>query len=114
MRCCNVLVNGIQAGVLTEYDNPRKYTFKYKEDYRQNNGQPVCLAMPVTVQTYISEYLFPFFSNLLSEGENRTLQASLLHIDRDDDFGILLATAQYDTVGNVTVKPIDVKHNEAD
>lgn len=45
---------------------------------------------------------------MLSEGENRTLQSSLLHIDRNDDFGILLATGQYDTVGNVTVKPIEI------
>ncbi len=30
----------------------------------------------------------------------------LLHIDENDDFGILLATAQYDTIGAVTVKPI--------
>ena len=30
----------------------------------------------------------------------------LLHIDESDDFGILLATAQEDTIGAVTVKPI--------
>jgi serine/threonine-protein kinase HipA len=31
----------------------------------------------------------------------------LLHIDENDDFGILLATAQLDTIGAVTIKPID-------
>jgi len=44
---------------------------------------------------------------MLSEGENRQIQSQLLHIDAEDDFGILLATAQYDTIGAVTVKPIE-------
>lgn len=114
MRCCYVLINGIQAGILTEHNKPRRYTFEYNESYRVKNTHPVCLAMPVSEQTYVSEHLFPFFSNLLSEGENRSLQASLFHLDRDDDFGILLASAQHDTVGNVTVKPINTEHHESD
>ena len=44
---------------------------------------------------------------MLSEGENRQTQSRLLHIDSDDDFGILLATAQNDTIGAITVKPIE-------
>ena len=44
---------------------------------------------------------------MLSEGENRRIQSRLLHIDSSDDFGILLATAQNDTVGAITVKPIE-------
>ena len=49
--------------------------------------------------------LFYFF-NMLSEGANRQLQSTLLHIDENDDFGILLATAQHDTIGAVTIKPV--------
>jgi len=52
--------------------------------------------------------LFSFFFNMLSEGENRQIQSQLLHIDVEDDFGILLATAQTDTIGAVTVKPIAI------
>lgn len=37
--------------------------------------------------------LVPYFFNMLSEGANRQLQSTLLHIDENDDFGILLATA---------------------
>jgi serine/threonine-protein kinase HipA len=33
-------------------------------------------------------------------------QSRLLRIDEKDHFGILLATAQYDTVGAITVKPV--------
>ena len=36
---------------------------------------------------------------------NRQVQSMLLHIDENDDFGIMLATAQHDTIGAVTVKP---------
>ena len=43
---------------------------------------------------------------MLSEGENRQIQSRLLRIDPEDDFGILLATAQFDTAGAVTVKPL--------
>lgn len=43
---------------------------------------------------------------MLSEGENRKIQAQLLHISPDDDFGILLVTAHTDTIGAVTVKPV--------
>jgi serine/threonine-protein kinase HipA len=43
---------------------------------------------------------------MLSEGANRQVQSMLLHIDENDDFGIMLATAQCDTIGAVTIKPI--------
>jgi serine/threonine-protein kinase HipA len=62
--------------------------------------------MPIQNEEYRSDYLFPFFFNMLSEGANRKMQSQLLHIDENDDFGILLATAQTDTIGAVTIKPI--------
>ena len=71
----------------------------------------MCLSMPVREEPYLSEHLFPYFFNMLSEGENRQLQSRMLHIDEDDDFGILLATAQIDTLGAVTIKPVE---NEED
>lgn len=103
MRQCKVLVNDKEAGVLQETDD-RQYHFTYLEDY---HGNPVCLAMPVRLETYQSDYLFPYFFNMLSEGANRQTQSMVLHIDENDDFGILLATAQNDTIGAVTVKPIE-------
>ena len=102
MRQGKVFVNGTEAGILQEDDSGR-FTFSYNDDYR---GRPVCLAMPVRNEAYESDYLFPFFFNMLSEGANRRLQSQLLHIDEYDDFGILLATAQTDTIGAVTIKPI--------
>lgn len=57
-------------------------------------------------ETDNKDYLFTYFFNMLSEGANRQVQSTLLHIDEKDDFGIMLATAQYDTIGAVTVKPL--------
>lgn len=103
MRQCKVLVNDIEAGILQETDE-RKYIFTYHEGY---SGNPVCIAMPIRKQPYHSDDLFPYFFNMLSEGENRMIQSRLLHIDENDDFGIMLATAQHDTIGAVTIKPIN-------
>lgn len=107
MRKCYVYINNVEAGTLIETDSPRTYLFSYNKDYIQKGLPPVCLSMPTDKSEYRSRVLFPYFYNLLSEGENRVIQASMHHIDKDDDFGILLATAQYDTVGAVTVKPIN-------
>lgn len=107
MRKCKVFVNGIEAGILTENDKNGEYCFKYNNVYLDRKLPEVSLTMPLREEAYRSQVLFPFFFNLLSEGENRTIQSSLLHIDKDDDFGILLATARYDTVGAVTIEPIN-------
>ena len=102
MRECKVYVHDAEAGLLQETDD-REYVFTYHDDYQ---GDPVCLAMPLRQKVYRSDHLFPYFFNMLSEGANRQVQSTLLHIDEKDDFGIMLATAQYDTIGAVTVKPV--------
>ena len=66
----------------------------------------VSLTLPLRKDPSHSPHLFSFFFNMLSEGENRQIQSRLLRIDPEDDFGILLATAQFDTAGAVTVKPL--------
>ena len=101
MRQCKVLVHGIEAGTLIETDD-RTYIFTYNDGY---SGEPVCLAMPLGRKSFTSSYLFPYFFNMLSEGSNRQLQSQLHHIDENDHFGIMLATAQFDTIGAVTIKP---------
>ena len=83
--------NGTLAGILTE-ENRQHFVFRYDDIY-----------------FYSSEFLFPFFFNMLSEGVNRKLQSTQLRIDEEDNFGLLMATAQYDTIGAITVKPIAAK-----
>jgi HipA-like protein len=106
MRIVVVYRNGILAGQLIEADR-RHYRFRYEDAYFSDPSKPaVSLTLPKTQQEYQSEYLFPFFFNMLSEGVNRKLQCMLLKIDEQDHFGLLSATAQFDTIGAVTVKPL--------
>ena len=109
MRQAEIYRNGTLAGILSE-ENRQHFVFLYDEKYFADKEKPaVSLTLPKTQQEYQSEFLFPFFSNMLSEGANREMQSRMLHIDEKDDFGILLATAQYDTMGAITVKPLYAK-----
>lgn len=109
MRTLEIYRNGILAGFLIE-ENRKQYIFKYDENYFRDNSKPaISLTLPKTQKEYKSEFLFPFFFNMLSEGVNRKLQSIQLKIDEEDNFGLLAATAQYDTIGAVTVKPIITK-----
>ena len=106
MRAMEIYRNGILAGTLTE-ENRQRYVFRYDDNYFNDASKPgISLTLPKTQKKYSSEFLFPFFFNMLSEGVNRKLQSTQLRIDEEDDFGLLAATAQYDTIGAITVKPI--------
>lgn len=94
------------VGMLTE-ESRSSYIFRYDDRWFTDANKPaVSLTLPKSQQEYHSKYLFPFFFNLLSEGVNRQLQSRQLKIDEADHFGFLLATAQYDTIGAITVQPI--------
>jgi serine/threonine-protein kinase HipA len=109
MRTLEIYRNGILAGLFTE-ENRKHYTFRYDDNYFMDDSKPaISLTLPKTQKEYKSEFLFPFFFNMLSEGVNRKLQSIQLKIDEEDNFGLLAATAQYDTIGAVTVKPIMTK-----
>ena len=104
MRTGYVYMRGELAGELVEISR-KEYVFRYTDDYFQDITKPaISLTLPKTKQEYRSEYLFPFFFNMLSEGNNRLMQARLLRMDEHDHFGILLATAGDDVTGAVTVK----------
>jgi len=106
MRQAIVNRNENFAGILTEEDNGH-FTFRYDDAYFLNDDLPsISLTLTKKQQTYKSDYLFPFFFNMLSEGANKKLQCRHYQIDERDSFGLLLAIAQYDTIGAVTVKPI--------
>ena len=106
MRKAAVYRNGELVGTLTE-ESRASYIFRYDDRWFADAKKPaVSLTLPKTQQEYRSEFLFSFFFNLLSEGVNRELQSRQLKIDEADDFGLLLATAQADTIGAITVQPI--------
>lgn len=98
--------DGVLAGLLSE-ENRNNFVFRYEERYFSDITKPaISLTLPKSKIEYRSDYLFPFFFNMLSEGVNRKLQNIQLKIDEEDNFGLLMATAQYDTIGAITVKPI--------
>ena len=106
MRSVEVYRNKELAGVLTE-QSTKSYSFRYADSYYADPAKPaVSLTLPKSQQEYHADHLFPFFFNMLSEGVNRKLQSRVLKIDEEDDFGLLAATARYDTIGAITVKPI--------
>lgn len=105
MRSARVYRNGEFVGKLVEHDRSR-YSFRYDETWFRDSTKPaVSVTLPKTQREYESRYLFPFFFNMLSEGVNRQLQSRLLRIDENDHFGLLLATAQSDTIGAITLQP---------
>lgn len=106
MRQAEVFSNGILAGILTEAENGT-YEFRYDESFLLDETQTaISLSFPKSERVFISESLFPFFYNMLSEGANKTVQCQTLKIDKEDAFGLLLATAHTDTIGAVTVKRV--------
>lgn len=105
MRKAAVYLRGEFAGVLSETSD-KEYIFRYDDNYFSDENKPaISLNIDKSQQEHKSKYLFPFFFNMLSEGSNRLVQARMLHIDENDHFGILLATAHTDVPGAVTVKP---------
>lgn len=106
MRQAEVYSNRVLAGILTETDNG-KYIFTYDELFLLDEKQTaISLTLPKSQREYISDTLFPFFYNMLSEGANKAIQCQTLHIDENDFFGLLLETAHTDTIGAITVRKI--------
>ncbi len=106
MRVAEVFTNGVLAGTLSETDEG-KYIFKYDNAYLlDSRNRAISLSLPKRKEAFIADELFPFFYNMLSEGANKALQCMTLKIDENDAFGLLLATADNDTIGAITVKPL--------
>lgn len=107
-RKAEIYNNGVLAGILEKTDR-QQYVFRYDDNYFSNTGRSaISLSLPKTEQEYRSNFLLPFFYGLLSEGVNRQTQCRLLRIDENDHFSLLLATAQSDTIGSITVKEVSL------
>jgi serine/threonine-protein kinase HipA len=99
-----VKYNGVPAGILEK--SSEGYSFLYDKEYVQSGGRPVSITMPFKEMSYKSSMLFPVFMNLLSEGSNKKMQCRLLKIADNDYFSLLLATARFETIGPITVEPL--------
>ncbi len=100
-----VYYNNIPTGYLIKKEG--KFIFRYAKEYLADDSLPsISLTLPKRDESYVSVFLFPFFSGLLAEGENKDIQCRVLKIDENDSFTRLLKTASENTIGGVTVKEI--------
>jgi serine/threonine-protein kinase HipA len=106
MRQAKVLFKGEEAGLLTQHDDC-SFTFRYHTSWLGNTSKPaISLTLPKVKQEYQSDFLFPFFYNMLPEGSNKQVACQLNRIDRDDHFGLLMITAKEDSIGAVSILKI--------
>ena len=94
--------NNILAGYLQKKQN--QYIFTYDEEFLKSDNTAISLTLPKQKEPFVSQYLHPFFSGLLSEGNLKKIQCKELKCDEDDEFTRLIQTAQYDTIGTITIK----------
>src|ERR1700744_6231595 len=103
MKKAKVLFKGEEAGVLTQEDSG-SFVFQYNSSWIGDSRKPaISLTLPKTEKAHRSRFLFPFFYNMLPEGSNKQVACRLNRIDQSDYFGLLVTTAQNDTIGAVTV-----------
>lgn len=106
MRQAKVFFKRQEAGHLTQHDDGN-FVFEYKDEWTGNPDRPpISPTLPKTRPKHYSNHLLPFFYNMLPEGTNKRLVCQQLRIDTNDAFGLLLATANNDTIGAVTLREI--------
>lgn len=104
MRSVNVYNNDTFAGILTEMDCGM-YSFRYNDDYFCDDSMPeISVTIPKTQQEYISDSIFPLFTNMLPEGGNRRVVCRLFKVDETDFFGLLMAMRGADFIGAINVR----------
>lgn len=107
MRKAKILYKNQEAGMLIQHDNG-SFTFKYDNSWISDETKPaISLTLPKSQQEYHSDFLFPFFYNMLPEGSNKQIVCKLNRLDLNDYFGLLLTTAKSDNIGAIKVIKIE-------
>ncbi|MFZ4412987.1 MAG: HipA N-terminal domain-containing protein [Bacteroidales bacterium] len=107
MRKAVILFKEEEAGVLTQLDDGT-FSFRYIDSWMTDSNKPgISLNFPKSQQEYYSNYLFPFFYNMLPEGSNKEVVCKHMQIDADDYFGLLMTTAKTDSIGAIRVIKIE-------
>jgi len=102
MKSAKIFVNDLEAGILTELNFGKKYSFEYIDGY---SGTPVSCTLPLRKMVYEFDAFPPFFDGLLPEGYQLEGLLKYGKIDRNDFFSQLVAVGD-DLVGNITVKEV--------
>lgn len=107
MRQAEILFKDQEAGILSQQDNG-SFTFRYHDTWITDGSKPdISLTLPKSRQEHRSEFLFPFFYNMLPEGANKEMICRHNPIDQNDSFGLLMTTAGTDSIGAVRVVKIE-------
>lgn len=61
-----------------------RFSFSYQQNYLSAQGPPVSVSMPLRKEPYGDQYAFPFFENLLPEGQIRRLIAEKLQTSENN------------------------------
>jgi serine/threonine-protein kinase HipA len=78
------------------------------DSWLSDNAKPaISLTLPKEEQPFHSQYLFPFFYNMLPEGSNKQVVCKLNRIDTNDNFGLLMTIAKFDSIGAVRIIKIE-------
>ena len=100
-----VLYSNQLAGYLQKTDNG--YSFTYDKDYLKTDyPKPVSQTLPLSPYTQTSRTLFAFFDGLIPEGWLLNIASKHWKINRTDRFELLITLCR-DTIGAVTVEPIE-------
>jgi len=103
MRKAKILYKNQEAGMLIQHDDG-SFTFAYNISWINDIVKPaISLTLPKSQQEYHSDFLFPFFYNMLPEGSNKHIVCKLNKLDLNDYFGLLLTTAKNDNIGAIKV-----------
>jgi serine/threonine-protein kinase HipA len=110
-RVGKVFFNKQLAGILKQSDTG--FIFTYDRSYFAS-GTPLSFNLPLQKEPFKSNRLFPFFSNLATEGWLKRIQTRTQKIDETDTFGLILENGK-DMVGAVIIikESNDVLQNQS-
>lgn len=100
----HVFLNDERIGTLSQDDGA--LSFAYTPEYLQNsNAYPLSQNLPLSADTFHDPVVENFFSNLLPDERIRDTVAMILHISRENTFGLLKHIGA-DCAGAVSFYPI--------
>jgi serine/threonine-protein kinase HipA len=104
MRKAVIKNRGQVAGWLTQ--DGQGYRFEYDPGYLvRSDARPVSLTLPMRLEPYESNVLFPFFDGLIPEGWLLDIAEKNWKLNPRDRMGLLLACCR-DCIGSVHVEDV--------
>ncbi len=109
MRRGKVYYKAYLSGMITETADG-DYVFQYEQAYvKEHPDLFITFTMPVRMEPYRENRLFPFFEGLIPEGWLLEIASENWRINKNDRMGLLLACCQ-NCIGAVSVIPITAEN----